>query len=71
MMFIGQGKITTLISELFQTRHDYFGTVLSNLAKVVVCLVVCVVCIVLCMCTSVCSAVCVHVYSIINHDSGS
>ncbi|XP_065886114.1 uncharacterized protein [Dysidea avara] len=28
-----QGKVTSLISELFQTRHDYFGTVLSNLAK--------------------------------------
>ena len=46
-MFTGQGKVMNLISELFQTRHDYFGTVLSNLAKV--CSVVCIVCVYVCM----------------------
>ena len=31
---IGQGKITSLISQIFNMNYDYFGTVLSNLAKV-------------------------------------
>ncbi|KAL5468720.1 hypothetical protein EMCRGX_G029830 [Ephydatia muelleri] len=29
-----QGVISTLVSELFQIEHDYFGTILSNLARV-------------------------------------
>ena len=33
-LLLGQGKITTLISEIFNVKYDYFGTVLSNLAKV-------------------------------------
>lgn len=31
---LGQGKITSLISQIFNVNYDYFGTVLSNLAKV-------------------------------------
>ena len=31
---VGQGKITSLISQIFNMNYDYFGTVLSNLAKV-------------------------------------
>jgi len=37
-LLLGQGKITSLISEMFNTNYDYFGTVLSNLAKVSNCI---------------------------------
>ena len=33
-ILLGQGKITSLISQIFNMNYDYFGTVLSNLAKV-------------------------------------
>ena len=29
-----QGTVASLVSEIFEIQHGYFGTVLSNLAKV-------------------------------------
>ena len=29
-----QGSISALVSKLFEIEHDYFGTMMSNLAKV-------------------------------------
>ena len=34
IVFVAQGIISDLVGSLFQIEHDYFGTMLSNLAKV-------------------------------------
>ena len=34
MSFVAQGIISDIVGTLFQIEHDYFGTMLSNLAKV-------------------------------------
>ena len=45
----GQGKITSLISEIFNTNYDYFGSILSNLAKVGVDTVAIMLCKIICV----------------------
>ena len=32
--FSAQGSITDIVCEIFGIEHDYFGTVLSNMARV-------------------------------------
>ena len=34
LRFVAQGIISELVGSLFRIEHDYFGTMLSNLAKV-------------------------------------